>query len=168
MPQERNFDYLKKETKKKIFDLFGCLVFFAVLIAIIVSVALFAMEDEKQKLACLCAVVPFLALICVGFFIGLIYMLRLYFIIRKADITQTEEIEINCKKVKFISYPVSRFSWRITGTVLCADCGRKYICFFSNDYYDSDKKELKSKLTRKMTLQKYGNSQVVYGVEKYL
>ncbi len=168
MPQERNFDYRKKETKKKIFDLFGCLVFFAVLIAIIVSVALFAMEDEKQKLACLCAVVPFLTLICVGFFIGLIYMLRLYFIIRKADITQAEEIEINCKKVKFISYPVSRFSWRITGTVLCADCGRKYICFFSNDYYDSDKKELKSKLTRKMTLQKYGNSQVVYGVENYL
>ena len=156
MPQERNFDYRKKETKRKIFDLSGCIVFFSVLIAIIASVALFAMEDEKQKLACLCAVVPFLALVCVGFFIGLIY------------ITQTEEIEINCKKVKFISYPVSRFSWQITGTVLCADCGRKYVCFFSNDYDYSDKKGLKPKFTRKMTLQKYGKSQVVYGVEKYL
>lgn len=168
MPEERNFDYRKKETKRKIFDLSGCIVFFSVLIAIIVSVALFAMEDEKQKLACLCAVVPFLALVCVGFFVGLIYMLRLYFIIRKADITQTEEIEINCKKVKFISYPVSRFSWQITGTVLCADCGRKYVCFFSNDYDYSDKKGLKPKFTRKMTLQKYGKSQVVFGVEKYL
>lgn len=168
MQQERNFDYRKKETKKKVFDLFGCLVLCLVMILAVVLVALLAIEDEKQKLACLCAVVPFLALVCVGFFIGLIYMLHLYLIIRKADVTQTEEIEIDCKKVGIISYPVNRFFWNITGAILCDGCGRKYISFFSHNYDYSDKKQLKSKLTQKMTLQKYGNSQVVSGVEKYL
>ncbi len=168
MLQERNFDYRKREAKKKVLDLFGCVVFLLVIISAVVLVALFAIEDEKQQLSCLCAVVPFLALICVGFFIGLIYMLRLYNAIRKADVTQTEEIEIDCKKVAFISYPISRFSWNITGVILCDDCGRKYISFFSRNYDYSDKKQLKSKLTQKMTLQKYGNSQVAFGVEKYL
>ena len=168
MLQERNLDYRKKETKKRTIELFCCVAFLLVMLSIIVVVVIFAIKDEKQKLLCLYFTVPVLALVCAGFLIGAIYMLHIYILIKKADATLTEEVTVNCKKVKFISYPINRFSWIVMGVILCDDCGCKYISFFSRDYDTSEKKELKTKLTREMILEKYSNSKVVSGVEKYL
>lgn len=129
----------KKVVKRVAMDYLGAAAIFFILVISCLIVAL-VLDDAPRALLMIYIVLPILSVISVVFVILSILrfcMLRALARIRSED---EEAVNIECKKVRFITYNPTRLNSVIIGIVFVGADRKKYIYVLSDTIYNSKDK----------------------------
>ena len=152
---------MQKQIMKKVFlDCLGAAIMFFVM-ALVVFVVGILTEDAAHSKRIVFGATPLI----LGFTIFFAFLFLRRFVIFKEikKITSSSEqtIEITCKKVSFLTQPISRYSAVIICIVLTDENGKKYYDIV-NGISDSTKKATRAELLNvKITLNCYANTTCV-------
>ena len=152
---------IQKQTMKKAFlDYLGAAIMFFVM-ALVVFVVGLLIEDAAHSKRIVFGATP----IILGFtiFFAFLFLRRfiIYTKINKIKSMSEQTIEITCKKVSFLTQPISKHSAVITCIVLTDENGKKYYDIV-NGISDSTKKATRAELLNvKITLNCYANTNCV-------
>ena len=158
---------MQKQTMKKAFlDYLGATIMFFVMALVVLMVGLLT-EDASHSKQILFGATP----IIIGFTMFFTFLFLRRFVIFKEinKITSSSEqtIEITCKKVSFLTQPISRYSAVIICIVLTDENGKKYYDIV-NGISDSTKKATRAELLNvKITLNCYANTNCVRTYKVY-
>lgn len=150
----------KQIMKRAFLDYLGVVIMFFMLELIVIVVVL-STEDAAHSNRIIFGVIPFIVCITIVF---VCLFLRCYLIfsrINKIKFSANQTIEITCKKVRFLTRPISRYSSVIVCIILVDENGKKYYDV-TNEISDHVKKGTKKELLNaKVSLDCYENTNYV-------
>ena len=158
---------IQKQTMKKAFlDYLGATIMFFVMALVVFVVGLLT-EDASHSKQIVFGATP----IILGFtlFFAFLFLRRftIYTKINKIKSMSEQTIEITCKKVSFLTQPISQHSAVIICIVLTDENGKKYYDIV-NGISDSTKKAMRAELLNvKFTLNCYTNTNCVRTYKVY-
>ena len=158
---------MQKQTMKRAFlDYLGAAIMFLVMVLIVFIVGLLT-EDAAHSKRIVFGATP----IILGFtiFFDFLFLRRfiIYTKINKIKSMSEQTIEITCKKVSFLTQPISKHSAVIICIVLTDENGKKYYDIV-NGISDSTKKATRAELLNaKITLDCYANTNCVRTYKVY-
>ena len=152
---------IQKQTMKKAFlDYLGAAIMFFVMALVVFVVGLLT-EDAAHSKRIIFGATPIL----LGFtiFFAFLFLRRfiIYAEINKIKSMSEQTIEITCKKVSFLTHPISKHYFVIICIILTDENGKKYYDIV-NGISDSTKKATRAELLNaKITLNCYANTNCV-------
>lgn len=157
------FDILsiqKKTIKKSFLDYLGCAIVFSLMTVFSIFAAMLLTEDASRSKQIILS-----ATLINGFTIFFLFeSIRRFIIFKKLNKIKSfkeDAIYITCKKVTFLSHPVTRFLTEIICIVFTDENGKKYYNVVK-DSSCASKKEIKAKLINvRILLNCYANTNCV-------
>ena len=152
---------IQKQTMKKAFlDYLGAAIMFFVM-ALVVFVVGILTEDAAHSKRIVFGATPFILGFTIFFAFLFLRRFTIYTKINKIKSMSEQTIEITCKKVSFLTQPISRYSAVIICIVLTDENGKKYYNIV-NGLSDNAKKGTRAELLNaKVTLNCYANTNYV-------
>ena len=153
---------IQKQTMKKAFlDYLGAAIMFFVMALVVFVVGIFLTEDAAHSKRIVFGATPLILGFTIFFVFLFLRRFTIYTKINKIKSMREQTIEITCKKVSFLTQPISRHSAVIICIVLTDENGKKYYDIV-NGISDSTKKGTQAELLNaKVTLNCYVNTNCV-------
>ena len=158
---------MQKQIMKKVFlDCLGAAIMFFVMALVVFVVGLLT-EDAAHSKRIIFGATPIL----LGFtiFFAFLFLRRfiIYTKINKIKFMSEQSIEITCKKLSFLTHPISKYYFVIICIILTDENGKKYYDIV-NGISDSTKKAMRAELLNvKFTLNCYTNTNCVRTYKVY-
>ena len=152
---------IQKQTMKKAFlDYLGAAIMFLVMALVVFVVGLLT-EDAAHSKRIVFGATPLILGFTIFFVFLFLRRFTIYTKINKIKSMSEQTIEITCKKVSFLTQPISKHSAVIICIVLTDENGKKYYDIV-NGISDSTKKAMRAELLNvKITLNCYANTNFV-------
>ena len=151
----------QKQTMKKAFlDYLWVAIMFLVMTLIVFMVGLLT-EDASHSKQIIFGAAPIIFCIAILFIHLFLSRFLIFSKINKIKSSSEQVIEITCKKVTFVTHPISRYSAIIMCFILTDENGKKYYVI-TNGISDYAKKRIKEELVKsKVSLICYANTSCV-------
>ena len=152
---------MQKQTMKKAFlDYLGAAIMFFVM-ALVVFVVGILTEDAAHSKRIVFGATPLILGFTIFFAFLFLRRFTIYTKINKINSMSEQTIEITCKKVSFLTHPISKHYFVIICIILTDENGKKYYDIV-NGISDSTKKATRAELLNaKVTLNCYVNTNCV-------
>lgn len=152
----------KKSISYAAFDFLGSFALFALLCGGLLAAGL--CSKGTDRMICLCAIMPLCLLPTAWFLINVVRCFRIRRQVMNIQESNTHEVQIACKKVRFLFHPKDRRNYEITALLLRNEYDEEYCYVFprGSEPLDREKKLVRQHFeVRRSTLLCYRSTRII-------